>query len=83
MSGIGYILISVTDLTSDYKYFLGARLAKDDDKVKTCAFRAPYHKDFRCNIKAKCYDVKERLETFLEYDYNKIVPFNDIRYGMY
>ena len=86
VSGIGYILISVTDLTSDYKYFLGARLAKDDDKVKTCGFRAPYRKDYRYNLKTKCYDVnmsKERLETFLEYDYNKIVPYNDIRYGMY
>ena len=86
VSGIGYILISDTDLTSDYKYFLGARLAKDDDKVKTCAFRAPHFNDSRDNIKAKCYDVnrsQKRLETFLEYDFNKIVPKTDIKLSMY
>ena len=74
--------ISDSDLTSDnYKHFLGARLAKDNNIVKTCAFRMPDFSMPRENVNTKCYNVdisQNRIERFLTYDYTKIVPEKEI-----
>ena len=78
--------ISDTDLTSDYKYFLGARLAKYNNTVKTCAFRMPGYRSFNYNVNAKCYDIdisRNKTRLFLKYDFTKIVPKNKIEYSKY
>ena len=74
--------ISDSDLTSDYKYFLGARLAKDNNIVKTCAFRMPGYRYYGYNVNATCYDInisQNKIQPFLNYDYNKIVPKTKVK----
>ena len=66
--------------TDNYKHFFGARLARENNVVNTCAFRMPNFEKPLENVPAKCYNISQNNVqlAFLTYNYEKIVPKDKI-----
>ena len=81
---INHILFSDIEdsqLTTDnYKHFFGARLARENNIVSTCAFRMPNFEKPLVNVFAKCYNISQNdvQPAFLTYNYEDIVPEKEI-----
>ena len=67
--------------TDNYKHFFGARLARENNVVNTCAFRMPNFEKPIDNVPAKCYNISQNevlQPAFLTYNYENIVPKDKI-----